>query len=332
MYEKLSSGLSSLSAAKMPLSRRLLASFALVAAIACAAPFPATALGETQPFFGESPAQPVEEVQAGSANDGQGPLFGPDAPSPDRADAETGTYVMVYEVAYFEDGSEMLAWEAQLDEHGNAQSTHLAQSFNPDIQVGLYSDVTFDELGGMVSSVTHSSYVYEGEKPSESLTDEVVLVDERSGRVEGYMREGTTVLLGYGETGRVEQITNIYGFNEPNGTMARYDERGLPVWAANLEGHDESGAINAVASADIVWLFDAAGVPAQVCVRNAQTGAEWRYAVQTDEHGNVTAILRDDGTVVLEYAYEYVESPSPLVAAMPHEYLADVVLLAGVPE
>ena len=263
---------------------------------------------------------------AGEEWDGDGPAYGTDY----GTDTSVGVYTMVREVAYASDGSELLVWSADLDEHGNAARTFLGQSFADDSS-SVRSDVSFDGLGGMVSSRTERSYTSDGET-AEGTVDELIIVDERSGRVESYVREDTVALLGYGASGKVNRVMYLYSLNELGGNVTDYDDRGLPVAVGNVDGRDETGQIEVVPWAAMEWAFDDAGRPVEVRVINVDTGGEWRFSVETDEHGNVVAIYGPDGSPGFEFAYEYVENPSALVAAMPPEFLADIALIGGVPD
>ena len=287
---------------------------AIIFAFACCMLIPSSAFASS--FF-----KPAEEPQDSESKEAQALA--------DDIDASVGVFAMVHEAAYFLDGSECFVWDANLDEHGNAVRSMMGPFGTSSSRLGSISDSEFDELGGLVSSTTKMVYVDDGVEMVDETVDHIIIVDERSGRVDSYANEENLVLYGYGESGKIEQITILYGLY---GSVSTFDERGLPVQVDNIEGCGEDGQIIVTPWAQIEWVFDDDDMPAQVCVRNANTGVEQLYPVVADEYGNVIAILRPDGSVQFEFAYEYVKDPSSLVAAMPPEYLSDIVLVGGVPE
>ncbi|MBR2836074.1 MAG: hypothetical protein IKE43_10275 [Coriobacteriales bacterium] len=228
-------------------------------------------------------------------------------------------YVITSEKIYNSQGELHMTWDAELDENGNIVVSKL--------DVGpLYSDgtgpsistYTYDELGGIVDCVVKSS-------TSDTAYNSIVIVDERDGRVTSYYAGETVVLFEYGATGKIQKQTYLY--NGYSGFSIVYDVQGLPV-VVSYANADE-GSLEIIPWAELDWEYNAEGLPSGVIVRNVNTRAEWHYPVDSDIHGNVRAIYDLSGNIAYEFEYELVENPSPFVAAMPPEYVADICVFPG---
>lgn len=231
-------------------------------------------------------------------------------------------YIMTKETGYDSSGEMDYSLEMELDGRGNA----VKMEENLYDSSGVISIVTeyendsngFAQKATIVETAqngeeTKRTETYEYKFDSRGRVEEVELTSDTKTRTSSY---------GYYGNGSVSSLKSRYvleaggsGTNE-----CKYDEGGyLTSVSAASEKSDSSSASHAsrdTSDFELKWEFDSANAPigytllVEVTEDSEKHTGSIEFTVETDGHGNITAIYDSEGAKVAEYEYELVNNPS----------------------
>ena len=244
--------------------------------------------------------------------------------------ANKPVYVMTKQTQYNAAGEKTFALKRELDERGLIIKQ---ESKNYTGDQTITNETEFEYDGDLPKKATRTTKKPDGEKTETTIKYEFEL-DSR-GRITRYEtkadEESTTNTYEYYDSGNVKacEYESETEFDSGNTQVLiqnqEFDEGGyLSSLSYENESKGTSSSSNASKSTydyELDWQFDSANAPTGYTVsgrsnfvsENRKGSGE--FEVEVDDHGNITAVYDDKGTLVAEYEYELVNNPPAFTRA-----------------
>ena len=237
--------------------------------------------------------------------------------------ANSPVYVMTKQTQYTVSGEKNFVLKRELDDRGSIVKQE-SKSYIDGTQTYTSSTEYENDQNGFPERSTTTSKPQNGNE-NKSTTKFENEFDNQGRPVQIKAKsdsQTSTVSYEYYGNGNVKASKQEIEMGAPGGSApqnclsSEYDEHGYMASRTVESGFDDSDT--AGTEYEFEWAFGSSNVPTgyEASARSfdgskTHDAGSTDYTVETDDHGNITAIYDEDDNLLAEYEYELVNNPSP---------------------